>query len=237
MIRRPRGGDEQSPAGAGLRLGAPGVYRATVTAAPGFEPVRLDVAGFVGVAPRGPLDEPVTVESWTQYRWRFGGAVGPGLLGLAVQAFFAQGGVRAFVLRVAPRPAATDGAAPDPAAGRARLELMVSGPAGEPVQLELLARDEGSWGSGLQVALDFDITGHLVLPVVGASGGQRAGTAGRRRPSGRVAAAAARHGLPPAGAFRWLEDVLQRDDPAAGALWHGWTSRCPRPRPRSRWTS
>jgi uncharacterized protein len=206
------------PAGAGLRLGAPGVYRATVMAAPGFEPVRLDIAGFVGVAPRGPLDEPVTVESWTQYRWRFGGATGPGLLGLAVQAFFAQGGVRALALRVAPRPAATDGAAPDPAAGRARLELMVSGPAGEPVQLELLARDEGSWGSGLQVALDFDITGHLVLPVVGASGGSELELPAAGGPVAGSLLRLRADGMPSAGAFRWLDAVLQRDDPAGRRL-------------------
>src|SRR3954454_7288835 len=111
----------------GIRLGAPGVYRAAVVAAPRFEPVRLDITGFAGVAPRGPVNEPVTVESWTQYRWRFGGGGAPGrlggagprgLLGLALQSFFAQGGERAVVLRVGPPPDPAD-----PAAARTRLRL------------------------------------------------------------------------------------------------------------------
>jgi hypothetical protein len=206
---------------AGIQLGAPGVYRAAVTTAPGFEPVRLDVTGFVGVAPRGPVDEPVTVESWTQYRWRFGGAAGPGLLGLAVQSFFAQGGERAVVLRVAPRSLPSP--APDLAEARARLRLVpvrtgaAADPAGGPAAgvaepvIELLAHDEGAWGNGLRVTLDFDVSGHLVVaPVAGSegreldlppSGAPPAGTLLRVRGSG----------LPAAGAFRWLEEVRVRD--------------------------
>jgi len=34
--------------------------------------VRTDIAGFVGVAERGPLNVPVRIESWTQFATRFG---------------------------------------------------------------------------------------------------------------------------------------------------------------------
>ena len=63
-----------------------------------LRPVALDDAGFAGVAPRGPVDVPVPVHSWPEYLAYFG--LGPGLLPLAVSAFFAQGGRRAHVLRV-----------------------------------------------------------------------------------------------------------------------------------------
>src|SRR6266516_5504021 len=99
---------------AGLRLGAPGAYVAPVRdVGDGLQPVRLDVTGFVGVSLRGPVDFPVAVASWTDFVARFGGIInpasitptdpegrpGPGLLPYAVQAFFAQGGVKAWVSR------------------------------------------------------------------------------------------------------------------------------------------
>src|SRR6266498_5992782 len=72
--------------------------------------VRLDVAGFVGFAERGPLDVPVAVEDINQYRRVFGGdvilATNRGIpvyanLPGAVQAFFDNGGRRCYVVRVA----------------------------------------------------------------------------------------------------------------------------------------
>jgi hypothetical protein len=91
----------------GLELGTPGVYRVAEHAvAAGIGAVRLDIAGFAGIAPRGPVDEPVALDSWSDYRRRFGGFEGPGLLPYAVAAFFDQGGARAWVVRVAPPRAA-----------------------------------------------------------------------------------------------------------------------------------
>ena len=49
----------------GPRFGAPGVYAAPPQAPAAFAPVRLGVAGFVGAAPRGPVDVPVAVGSWS----------------------------------------------------------------------------------------------------------------------------------------------------------------------------
>ena len=93
----------------GVYLGAPGVYRAPPLATDvALGPIRLDVTGFVGVAWRGPVNEPVLITSWSQFVDRFGGLTDPdghtcpGLLPLAVSAFFDQGGVRAWVNRVGP---------------------------------------------------------------------------------------------------------------------------------------
>lgn len=77
--------------------------------------IRLDVAGFVGFAERGPVDEPVPVEDPAQYRAIFGddlvlalddrGTPIRAALPSAVRSFFDNGGRRAFVVRVARRAA------------------------------------------------------------------------------------------------------------------------------------
>jgi hypothetical protein len=131
---------------------------------------RLDVAAFVGVAARGPAyalvrdpdvleGEPsrarsvaTPVESWEDYRDLFGGTEGPGLLPHAVAAFFAQGGRRAYVVRVVAPPVPPHGSprrhgeppgVDDPPPGCA--QFRVGGAHGWPVW----ARDEGSWGQRL----------------------------------------------------------------------------------------
>jgi len=71
--------------------------------------LRLDVAAFIGLAERGPLDVPVMVEDVSQYRLIFGGDLplarveGRPLfahLPRTVEAFFENGGRRCYVVRV-----------------------------------------------------------------------------------------------------------------------------------------
>jgi hypothetical protein len=72
---------------------------------------RMDVSGFVGFASSGPIDVPVVVEDPIQFRKVFGddpvvartdaGEEVRALLGPAVEGFFANGGARAWVVRVA----------------------------------------------------------------------------------------------------------------------------------------
>jgi uncharacterized protein len=86
----------------------PGVdAEAALPAAP--QPLRLDVAGFVGFAETGPFDTPVVIEDSTQYAATFGGdlplaqeAGRPvwAQLPTAVRAFFDNGGRRCWVVRV-----------------------------------------------------------------------------------------------------------------------------------------
>lgn len=153
----------------GLTLGPPGVYVAPVAPAPPrltIEP--MDVAGFAGVAPRGSawelVDDPtlseqgpfrarsvaVPLDRWDDYLELFGGFEGPGLLPYAVAAFFAQGGRRAYVVRIV---AAADGQpTTDRACGYAGFELDL---AAGTRPLPLRARNEGTWGTRLAITMTF----------------------------------------------------------------------------------
>src|SRR5687767_13298766 len=68
---------------------------------PRILPFRTDIAGFVGIAQRGPLHRPVRVESWTQFTSTFGRHIVQAYLAYAVQGFFANGGQTCWVVRVA----------------------------------------------------------------------------------------------------------------------------------------
>ena len=86
----------------------PGVYYERVDAsAPAIAAIRTDVAGFVGIAERGPLHTAVPVQSWRQFQAYFGDFIGAGYLAYAVRAFFENGGRRCWVVRIASEAAAT----------------------------------------------------------------------------------------------------------------------------------
>lgn len=91
----------------------PGVYFLPNPRGRGLGLPPLDVAAFVGFAARGPLDWPVAVEDLDAYRAIFGGDMPLARehggrtvnahLPTAVAAFFANGGRRCYVVRVAGR--------------------------------------------------------------------------------------------------------------------------------------
>jgi hypothetical protein len=156
-----------------LLLGAPGVYPVQDEPVRALTGVRMDVAAFVGVAPRGPARLPafaaewaapprgipaaelrsvaVPVESWSAYRRLYGGFEGPGLLPYAVAAFFEQGGRRAYVVRVV-----HDHGAGHPANGWGTASGAVPGVTPRAAAtLRLRARNEGRWGNRLRAALTY----------------------------------------------------------------------------------
>lgn len=111
---------------------------------------RMDIAAFVGCAASGPLDLPVAVEDAGRFRDVFGpapalawdgerGRVRRAHLALAVESFFANGGWRCWVVRVA---------GPEALRHRFRLPGLESA-AGEPAVAR--ARAVGSWCEGLTV--------------------------------------------------------------------------------------
>ena len=57
-------------------------------------------AGMVGVAERGPINEPVLVTSWEQFLNKFGSYIQAGYLAYAARAFFDNGGSVLYVNRV-----------------------------------------------------------------------------------------------------------------------------------------
>ncbi|MEP6832336.1 MAG: phage tail sheath C-terminal domain-containing protein [Gemmatimonas sp.] len=125
---------------------APGVYYERVDAtAPIGTGVRTDIAAFIGIAERGPLDTPVAVESWRQFVAQFGACIGAGYLAYVVRAFFENEGRRCWIVRVASRDAVGG-------AGSAGAILMSTALPVTPVW-RVGASSSGSWGNGLSVRL------------------------------------------------------------------------------------
>ena len=86
----------------------PGVYHERDDAStPAISLLRTDIAGFIGIARRGPLHHPVAVQSWRQFQAHFGDFTGAGYLAYAVRAFFENGGQRCWVVRVGSATTAT----------------------------------------------------------------------------------------------------------------------------------
>lgn len=97
---------------------------------------RLDVAGFVGFAERGPLHRPVRIDSVSQFFGVFGRHVSFAYLAYAVEGFFDNGGDACWVVRV-----------DDPATARcARVRVLLGAH-----RLQLVATSTGAWGNGLRV--------------------------------------------------------------------------------------
>ncbi|HEV2121595.1 MAG TPA: hypothetical protein VGW38_02325, partial [Chloroflexota bacterium] len=114
---------------------------------------RMDVAAFVGFAASGPLDVPVAVEGVDQFRDVFGdappivwdpasGAWQRACLAPAVRDFFAQGGRRCWVVRVAGSTATRNRF---PIAGLLQVSYGGYTPA------FALARSAGSWSDTLSI--------------------------------------------------------------------------------------
>jgi uncharacterized protein len=100
----------------------PGIYQATAPPPLDVRLVRTDIAGFFGFTERGPLvpSDPnanckeklasaVKLNSWSDFRNKFGGFVANGYLAYAVRGFFGTGGQTCYVVRVgaAKTPAST----------------------------------------------------------------------------------------------------------------------------------
>ncbi len=62
--------------------------------------VPSSITAFIGRAPRGPVDEPVSVISSVEYDGVFGGLWTESALGHSVHDFFRQGGTTAIIVRV-----------------------------------------------------------------------------------------------------------------------------------------
>jgi hypothetical protein len=124
---------------------------------------RMDIAGFVGFASSGPLNVPVPIEDPAHFAEIFGpdaplawdperGEQAHAYLGPAVRAFFRNGGVRCWVVRVAALPSASP---PHPNAVIDRFPVggvAELGADGELRQALLTARSSGSWADSLTLS-------------------------------------------------------------------------------------
>jgi phage tail sheath protein FI len=121
----------------------PGVY---VEEIPGgarpIEAVGTSVAAFLAAARRGPTGEPVLIHSLDEYTATFGPiASTDDALGLAISAFYSNGGKDAYIVRVAKT---------DPPAAVSATTLVGADSGGEPV-LKVSASSVGVWGDDLRV--------------------------------------------------------------------------------------
>ena len=119
----------------------PGVYFEAVDRDP--PRIRLlptDVAGFVGIAERGPLHRAIRLASWQQFASTFGGLIANGFLGYAVKAFFENGGRVCYAVRVASVDERTAGADVLDAAGTPILRIEATSP--------------GTWANAVEVRID-----------------------------------------------------------------------------------
>lgn len=80
----------------------PGIYVEEISG--GSKPLEsgaTNVVGFLGVAEKGPVNEPILVTNWTAYTKIFGGFHTQGWLGHAVYMFFQNGGTKAYINNLA----------------------------------------------------------------------------------------------------------------------------------------
>ena len=104
--------------------------------------VATSITAFIGRALRGPLDDPVRVQSYAEYQRIFGGLWSESTTSYAVQHYFLNGGSDAIIVRVA-----------DEMAAEATITLEVTS---LPEDLILEAANPGEWGNNLQAIVDYD---------------------------------------------------------------------------------
>jgi phage tail sheath protein FI len=112
--------------------------------------VATSIAAFIGRALRGPVDYPVTINSFGDFERTFGGLWIESTMSYAVRDFFLNGGGQAVIVRVHNNAQAVT------------LELPTTG-GSPPGPLVLHAASRGAWASTLSVAVDHN-TGDPTKP-------------------------------------------------------------------------
>ncbi|BCR24628.1 phage tail sheath family protein [Aquipseudomonas alcaligenes] len=125
-------------------LSYPGVYIEEVpSGVRTITGVATSITAFVGRGLRGPVNDPVRVQSFAEYSRLFGGLWQPSTLSYAVLQFFQHGGSDALIVRVF--------GADDADASKATLDLATA-----TGSLLLEAASPGTWGNRLQATVDHD---------------------------------------------------------------------------------
>lgn len=89
---------------------SPGVYVEEVSSGNRpIEGVSTAVCAFVGLAAKGPFNEPVLVTNWTQFTQTFGDIIEGSYLAHSVYGYFLNGGGSAYVVRIGGDGANADG--------------------------------------------------------------------------------------------------------------------------------
>ena len=129
---------------------SPGVYIEELEAGSRpIEGVGTAVAAFVGLASRGPANQPTLVTNWSQFTQQFGDFIEGSYLAHAVYGYFLNGGGAAYVVRIG-----TDGAMPTATAQLTsskdkdtptyRVSALEPGPAGNEITVDVQPSSETS---------------------------------------------------------------------------------------------
>ena len=102
--------------------------------------VATSITAFIGRALRGPLNDPIRIQSFADYERQFGGLWLGSTMSYAVQQYFLNGGTDALIVRV------------HQSALPASLSLTGAGGAAT----VFAASNPGSWGANLYVGVDYD---------------------------------------------------------------------------------
>lgn len=111
--------------------------------------VATSITAFIGGAPRGPDNEPITINSFADYERTFGGLSLESMMSYAVRDFYLNGGSQAIIVRLHNN------------ASRALIPLLTE--AGGTLNLE--AQSRGQWGNTLEVSVDYGDNNQLVAPI------------------------------------------------------------------------
>ncbi len=129
-------------------LNYPGVYIEEVpSGVRTITGVATSITAFIGRAKRGPVNKAITITSYSDFERTFGGLWEQGTLGFAVRDFYLNGGSTAVVVRLY-----------HPAAGPTPPAKAPFTFAPNTIKLTLEAANEGSWGKGLKVTVDVEVT-------------------------------------------------------------------------------
>ncbi|MEM7268988.1 MAG: phage tail sheath protein, partial [Pseudomonadota bacterium] len=133
----------------------PGVYIEHVPSGVlAIEAASTSIAAFIGPVKRGPVGEPVYISDAGQFAGQFGNLDGAGggirnegqsadFFGHAVQAFFANGGKKAYIVRVAE----------DASGNLSEASTAIPDPSDAARGFEVTAVNPGTWGDAMVVRL------------------------------------------------------------------------------------
>jgi phage tail sheath protein FI len=107
--------------------------------------VATSITAFLGRAPRGPTNEPTTINSFGDFERQFGGLGLNYPLSYAVRDFYLNGGSQAIIVRLYVQLT-------DPGDGKAQLTVD---------DLKLVAVSPGDWGNALRLTIDVDVSDEM----------------------------------------------------------------------------
>jgi phage tail sheath protein FI len=102
--------------------------------------VATSITAFIGRALKGPVDDPVTINNYSDFERIFGGLWTESPMSYAVKDFYMNGGGQAVIVRIYNQP--------DPLKSHAK--LIVDG-------LKFTAKYPGAWGNDLCIKVDYNV--------------------------------------------------------------------------------